>query len=202
MGAYVIRQPLVRYLLLLFSLVACAPNSGLPGSRAPLSPDQIVQLRCAAANQSTAPSYVWLDVYDSERNLSWSTVRESIALHPLIRSNPEATVVVSSNAGFDLTPRYDADLLLSARRHLDGFSDEEIDAGLTRATQFGSVRSFINDNDHSRYQEALAHALFERGFFPSRGDFTPTLYATRTVCVPKAKPRADWNDVEEIPAQP
>jgi hypothetical protein len=71
---------------------------------------------------------------------------------------------------------------VEARDHLAGFSEAEIEAQLTRRSQGGLIRSFMSDGEYFVRQEALAHALFERGYFPSRNDLAPTLYVVPSPC--------------------
>ena len=167
------------------------------------------QLRCAVRNQSTAPSYVWVDVKDMATGKRWSAAVESNVVWADFRADPKTRFELAARP--ELIPSYDSRLLAAARRHLRRFSDSEILAGLTYQSQFGRIRSFtredsifwVEPSESMKRQEALAHALFERGFFPSRGDFVPVLYAARAACEEPAEPAPVWSEViEELPARP
>lgn len=168
-----------------------------------------MQLRCAAQNQSTAPSYVWVDVTNPSTGTRWSAAVESSVVWDDVRTDPNTRFELSARP--ELVPSYDSRLLEAARRHLRRFSDEEILEGLSWDSQYGPVRAFTREDSFIRTEpeevasrkEALAHALFERGLFPSRGDFVPVLYAARAVCREPVEPDPVWNDVNgEVPARP
>jgi hypothetical protein len=62
---------------------------------------------------------------------------------------------------------------------------------------------WVEPSEIMRRKEALAHALFERGFYPSRGDFVPVLYSARGACRKPEEPNPVWSEVvDELPARP
>ncbi len=209
MGWSVIRHLLLRKIAPLIAALACAAPGKLPPPRPELAPEVVEQLRCAAENRSTAPSYVWVDVRDGERGLRWSTVVESGVVYPDLQANPSTRFELGARPA--LVPPYDAKLLASARSHLDRFSDADISDGLTPESQYGKIRSFtredsifwVEPSEVERRKKALAHALFERGFYPSRGDFVPVLYASRRACREPGAHDPIWREAhDELPARP
>lgn len=205
----VIRHPVLRKIAPLLVAAACATSGTLPPPRPALSPETYKQLRCAAENQTTAPSYVWVDVNDPESGRRWSAAVESSVVWADLRSNPNTRFELDARP--DLVPSYDERLLNAARRHLTRFSDSEIARGFSRDSQFGDVREFtressiflVQPSEMMSRKEALAHALFERGFYPSRGDYVPTLYASGAACPKPREPDPIWNGAaDELPARP
>ena len=76
-----------------------------------------------------------------------------------------------------LRPWYDEKLLQDARAFLAEVTDDQI-----LEEPFQDFTDSDGSAASGRRQFALAHALFERGFFPSRGDRNPRLFVSPTPC--------------------
>jgi hypothetical protein len=140
------------------------------------------QMACAAMNDSTAPSYVWLQVTAEDSGDQWSVVVEAPEVPDDAVDAGFRIKVPSAARGRAFRPDYGGRLLESAREHLARFTDAELTAQFDpKARERGPATEFSGP-EFWPAQRALAHALFERGFFPLRGDYVPALYAVQTPC--------------------
>lgn len=155
-------------------LLACAESSELPAPRGDLSYSQILEYVCAAKNKSTAPSYLWINARSEGSGERWSLVIESTAWPSAENHDPNEDFRATQSSGV-LTPNYSRKDVIRARLHLEPMSDSEILARFGRGEVGGGIGAFAP-------QEALAHALFERGFYPGRGDITPVLFVSSSPC--------------------
>jgi len=188
--------------LLLLSLACAAPT----GPRADLSgtPAMKRELLCGLQNQSTAPSYVLLDVQPAGLS-GWRGVVESsevaraialdrgwpgpsghwdVILALLAQADALAPEPVTREAQAALRPLYSPDELDQARRHLARFSDDRVREELSDPSAPGPIRPFYAESalHFLPRQAALAHALIERGFLPERGDYAPVLRIVESNC--------------------
>ena len=158
---------------------------------------------CAAKNASTAPSYVLITAINAKTGERLLTTVTSTGLHQslvvenrfdkrdfkkismLIDEHPDLTFQFDNQVAFEwLRPEY-LEWINEARKALTGLSDEQIYAGFRN---HGELHKLYNtessqaDNSFYERQQAIAHVLLERGLYPGRGDYVPSLYLSRTPC--------------------
>jgi hypothetical protein len=162
------------------------------------------EMLCGLQNQSTAPSYVLLDVSPREAP-GWRGVVDSASVGQAVAfdhgwpsprdhweeilallSEPEAIEPkpFTPEAQAALRPLYTVEELEQARRFLSGFSDSRVREELSSPSTSGPIRAFYSESGSRLFarQAALAHALIERGFIPERGDYAPVLRITESNC--------------------
>lgn len=193
-----------------FVLVACfvraAPHVDLSHT-----PKMKHEMLCALQNQSTAPSYVllnvrprgapgWRGVVESTAvanaiafDHSWPSPRGRWEQVSALLSKPDAIEPqpVTPGARAALRPIYTVEELDQARSFLSKFSNTRIRDELSSPSTPGPIRSFYTESE-SRFfarEAALAHALIERGFLPKRGDYAPVLRIVESNCEVGADPR-------------
>ena len=187
----------------LLILVAChtpvAPHIDLSHT-----PEMKREMLCGLQNQSTAPTFVLLDV-NPHGVPGWRGVVESVAVAEAIAldhgwpsprghwkeiiallSKPEAVEPRPSTpeAQESLRPLYTLQELEEARSFLSGFSDTRVRDELSSPSSAGPIRPFYSESSFRFFprQAALAHALIERGFLPERGDYAPVLRIVQSNC--------------------
>jgi len=168
------RRPVLRKLLPILALMACAESSDQPPPRPALKYAQVIEYWCAARNQSSAPSYLWINAVDDKSGRRWSLVVESTDI-PDAKSWDPNKDFPSTTFGEIVVPGYSYKDVVKARADLERFADSEIQAKLDRRSSGGELRE-------SEPSEAFVHALFERGFFPSRNDYVPSVYVAPAPC--------------------
>jgi hypothetical protein len=158
---------------------------------------------CSAKNASTAPSYVLITaIYTKTGERLVTTVtstglQESLAVENglakndfkkiflLIDEHPDLTFRFHNQVAFEwLRPQY-LEWISEARKALAGISDEQIYTGFGNNGELHKLyNTELSQADYSFYkrQQAIAHVLLERGFYPGMGDYVPTLYLSRNPC--------------------
>ena len=186
---------------MLFNLVIVGLLVLLPGTN-PAESSRL-DMRCAAKNASTAPSYVLVTVVNAKTREHFAATVESTTLQAalavehelasdsspsyyraidrLIDQHPDLAFEFSCEPAVErLRPAYTEVMLNDVRRTLTNLDDEAI---LTGFGPNGTLhRLYERDAGFWRWQPAVAHALLERGFFVGRGDYVPVLFVSRSPC--------------------
>jgi len=167
------------------------------------------EFRCGARNASSAPSYLFVEVHDPVSDERWQAAFESTRLIEWVRRDrglelrdaidflsaksgatewPPVLEPISSTQGGGLRPAYSSDALREARAQVARFTDEEIRTRMIDSDPpLGPAPS--PSGDAGSY-DALAHALIERGHFPSRDDMAPHFYVSPSPCAKACEVRA------------
>src|SRR2546425_174485 len=172
------------------------PGANLAGSAG-------LDMRCAAKNYSTAPSYVLVTVVNTTsqerfvsavtaRNLQYALALEHELGNALTRQDPSAYQAIDKlidehpdlvfEFSFEpaierLRPQYTEAMLKEARRDLANLDDKAILAGFAPDGNLHSLERKVG-------QAIVAHVLLERGFSVGRGDHIPSLNVGRTIPCP------------------
>jgi len=172
------------------------PGANLAGSAG-------LDMRCAAKNYSTAPSYVLVTVVNTTsqerfvsavtaRNLQYALALEHELGNALTRQDPSAYQAIDKlidehpdlvfEFSFEpaierLRPQYTEAMLKEARRDLANLDDKAILAGFAPDGNLHSLERKVG-------QAIVAHVLLERGFSVGRGDYIPSLNVGRTIPCP------------------
>jgi len=181
---------------MLFNLVIVGFLVLLPGANPAESAG--IDMRCAAKNSSTAPSYVLVTVTNAkshesfisavesgnlqyalglEHQLGHALARQDIsayqAIYKLIDEHPDLVFEFSFEPAIErLRPRYTEVKLNEVRRTLLNLNDEAILKGFG---QNGDLYRLIETFG----QPAIAHVLLERGFAAGRGDYVPIFIVSK-----------------------